>query len=712
MLKKSLSRKISSSIIDEKSVESFDLLIKAKQKEKKFLKNLFHRQETMSIILYILSKNIRTQRDIYILNSFLKTQKQFMQIVQGEDENLDKEEILTKINNSLKFMIIEAQTFLLKVGNKGNKFYIILHGNVSVLVPKTINLKMKYEQYIHYLQFLYHNNENYLLEKTINYNNNTFQINKDIYTQPIENNLIFIKNNKLNITIEEYISYINGEKDIDETSKYFEDVQIEGYVKIVELKEGETFGEIALLNENSKRTATIFVNKYSLFGVLKGQDYKSTIKIYQERIKRNNISFILSLKLFDEIPISIFIKEYWNYFTKLNLNKGEILFQENDKGGKIYFIYKGEIELKTKLNFIKINQLISHFGNYKLKNNDLKKKGENEFVTLSIAKTGDLLGLSDNLLKGNFFCSAIVLSDKSQVFAIDKLLLDSIWNENNINNVNYKILEEKKEKLMLDRLLNIKKTYLSTMIGEFRDKNEGLIKFGENYYNLKTLFKANEKKNNNSNFKLNKISINNDLKNKILKTKLKEKIKIKKIIKLNQSEFFQSKIDFSKTRSHSKKYLLNFSPKISSNSPNNNNTLSNKIIPYKIFMPNYNNFSIRNYNNDSNLIKNRIHSSFPRNLKKRLFGSLSNKDIDDFSLTKNKDCIYKKIYSHNFPKKNKTFYNYIDFLIMEKSLNKEKNTIDSYKHKKRNLKKTFNTFVPINYLPHSKPLKLFLDKSS
>ena len=115
MLKKSLSRKISSSIIDEKSVESFDLLIKAKQKEKKFLKNLFHRQETMSIILYILSKNIRTQRDIYILNSFLKTQKQFMQIVQGEDENLDKEEILTKINNSLKFMIIEAQTFLLMV---------------------------------------------------------------------------------------------------------------------------------------------------------------------------------------------------------------------------------------------------------------------------------------------------------------------------------------------------------------------------------------------------------------------------------------------------------------------------------------------------------------------------------------------------------------------------------------------------------------------
>ena len=473
MLKKSISKKISRSIIDEKIVESFDLLIKAKQKEKQFLKNLFHRQETMSIILYILSKNIRTPRDIYILNSFLKTQRQFMQIVQGEDENLDKEEILTKINNSLKFIIIEAQTFLLKVGNIGNKFYIILHGNVSVLVPKTINLKMKYEQYCHYLQFLYHNNENYLLEKTINYNISTFQIYKDIYTKPIENNLIFIKNNKLNITIEEYISYINGEKDIDETSKYFEDVQIEGYVKIIELKEGETFGEIALLNENSKRTATIFVNKYSLFGVLKGHDYKSTIKIYQERIKRNNITFILSLKLFDDIPVPIFIKEYWNYFTKLDLSKGEFLFKENEKGGKIYFLYKGEIELKTKLNFRKINQLISYFGNYKLKKKDLQKKGEEELVTLSIAKKGDLLGLSDNLLEGIFFCSAIVLSEKTQVFAIDKILLDSIWKENNIINVNYKILEEKKEKLILDRLLNIKKTYLSTMIGEFRDKNEG-----------------------------------------------------------------------------------------------------------------------------------------------------------------------------------------------------------------------------------------------
>ena len=339
MLRKSITRKITTSIIDEKRVESFNLLIKAKQKEKKSIKYLFHNQESMSIILYILSKNIRTSRDIYILNSFLKTQKQFMQIVQGEEESLDKEEILTKITNSLKFVIMEAQTFLLKVGNKGNKFYIILHGNVSVLVPKTINLKMKYEQYCHYLQFLYFNKENYLLEKTINYNISKFKVNKDIYTQPIENNLIFNKNNKLNIPIDEYISYINGEKDINETSQYFDDIQIEGYIKIIELKEGETFGEIALLNDNHLRTATIFVNKYSLFGILKGQDYKSTIKIYQQIIKRNNITFILSLKLFDDIPINIFINEYWNYFTKLNLNKGDFLFKDNDKGRKnLFFI--------------------------------------------------------------------------------------------------------------------------------------------------------------------------------------------------------------------------------------------------------------------------------------------------------------------------------------------------------------------------------------
>ena len=97
MLRKSITRKITTSIIDEKRVESFNLLIKAKQKEKKSIKYLFHNQESMSIILYILSKNKRTSRDIYILNSFLKTQKQFMQIVQEEEESLDKEEILTKL---------------------------------------------------------------------------------------------------------------------------------------------------------------------------------------------------------------------------------------------------------------------------------------------------------------------------------------------------------------------------------------------------------------------------------------------------------------------------------------------------------------------------------------------------------------------------------------------------------------------------------------
>ena len=181
MLKKTISKKITTSKITEETIEFFSKLIESKKNETQYLNNLFHNKETMSIVLYILSKNERTDRDIFILNSYLKLQKHFMQLFQSEGENIEIEEILTKINKSLKCQSKEAHHFLFKIGNKGFKFYIILQGNVSVLIPKTININMNEEQYINYLKFLYSSNENYLLEKTLKNNKNIYPKNKDKY---------------------------------------------------------------------------------------------------------------------------------------------------------------------------------------------------------------------------------------------------------------------------------------------------------------------------------------------------------------------------------------------------------------------------------------------------------------------------------------------------------------------------------------------------
>ena len=697
MLKKTISKKITTSKITEETIEFFSKLIESKKNETHYLNNLFHNKETISIILYILSKSERTDRDIFILNSYLKLQKHFMQLFQSEGENIEIEEILTKINKSLKCQSKEAHHFLFKIGNKGFKFYIILQGNVSVLIPKTININMNEEQYINYLKFLYSSNENYLLEKTLKNNKSIYPINKDKYSG-IKVNNIFNKDGKLLISLDEYISYINGSKFINERNNFFEEIKIECYIKVVDLKEGETFGEIALMNEDSKRTASIFINNNSLFGVLKRNDYKLTIKKYLKKIKRNYITFILNSKLFENISVPIFSKVYWNYFTKINLIKGEYLFKEGDIGDKIYFLYEGDIELKTKLNLKRINLLISYFGNFKLYKKDLKEKGKEEMVTLSIAKKGDLLGLSDNLYQKIFFCSAIISSDKSQIFGIDRNLLENIWKQHLLVKENFKNIEEKKENVILDRLLNIKKTYLSTMLGEFRDNKEDFISIGKKFINIKQLFK-NKISTHFSSCKMKKISINPKfLKDRIIKMKLRE----------NNNNYLNNsqKNDIYKLCSSENK--LNLSQKDCFNlslSNYKNRTLTPKI---NILEPEKKNYvTIGIYTNDSYLINQRIKRSNPRNLKKQFneILSLSNKDSNQSALNKKRELISKM---KNSEIENKTFFNYVDCLIMDKSNIKNK-SLNSSKSKSKN-KKNIKTFVPINFMFHAKPLKVFIDK--
>ena len=718
---KTIAKRKSFPKVSEKKIENLESLIKSKIKDNEFLNNLFQNQDTLSIIMYLLSKNTRTERDIFILNRCLQSQKYFIDLLKIEGENFNDEELLTKINYSLKCNIIEENTFLFKVGNKGNKFYIILKGNVSVLVPKMITLKMKEEQYIHYLQLLYSCNEQYLLDKTIKYNLNIFKIDEELYKKKVSN-LINENSNKLNIPIDEYIKYINGEKDIDESSQYYQEVKIEGYVKVIDLKEGQTFGEIALINEDSKRTASIFVNTNSIFGILKTKDYKFTIKTIHLKIKRNDIHFILNSKLFDNISVPFFTHNYWNFFIKVFLQKGNFLFNEGNESEKIFFVYKGEIELKTKLNFKKINYLISYFSRKKLQKRDMKKKGEDENVVLSIAKKGDLLGLSDCILNGSYFCSATVISEHAEIFSIDKLLLINIWKTYKSVKENLKKLIEQKEKIILDRLLNIKNTYLTNMIGGFKDKNENCISLGKNNINIHQLFKRNfnNLQNNLSNFKMNNVTVKTNLiKQTFFKKKIKSKIE-KKTFKLNSTEDIKKlRINNSNNMSPNiKNYNLNFSQKNSTNSSftYNNNNYINTNIYYRNKTPSIslnelnknNNISIGNYSSDGKILRKKIHSANPRNIKKKYIKSLSNREIDELSSSKNSDFVSQMNFSKN---KSGSFYNYVDCLIMEKSKSKEKNNINSYKMKPKNMfKKRIRTYIPINYLPHPKPLKLIIDK--
>ncbi len=321
--------------IKEKMIEDFAELLKKDLKDK--FKTEMHLKSTEfnEILKDILKHPYKKETDIYILNTYLKSLKKFMSIIQSENSHYDIEDLLSKISSNLSPLQVEQNNMLMRIGEPGDFFYIILSGSVAVLVTKIISIYMSPEQYIHHLKILY-NNEPYLYEGTIKLHTKTsYFINQDEIQK--DENFILSGNNKPR-SLEDYIAWMNGEKIIDKSSIYHKEVKIMGYFKVTDLTRGNSFGEIALIEAQHKRTASIYVTQNSFFGRLSSNAYKKSMKKIQEKIKRDNIEFVFNTQLFNQLSLKLFSRSYWNYFINRKISKGDYLFKEGHERDEIYYI--------------------------------------------------------------------------------------------------------------------------------------------------------------------------------------------------------------------------------------------------------------------------------------------------------------------------------------------------------------------------------------
>ena len=146
-----------------------------KEKDDLSKETIFQQPETFTIIKMILTKYQKDKNDVYILSHYLKTLKNFMNsILQGQHEDFDYMPLLNKISLDLKSEEYEKNTFMMRVGDIGKKFYVIISGSVSILVPKVMNVFMTKQQYVLHLELLNSLDEKYLLEKTFKNNESVF----------------------------------------------------------------------------------------------------------------------------------------------------------------------------------------------------------------------------------------------------------------------------------------------------------------------------------------------------------------------------------------------------------------------------------------------------------------------------------------------------------------------------------------------------------
>ena len=652
--------------INEKYVEKLVKYLNKNQKNKLVFELTIHNPKTLEVIYYILNKSIRTFNDLYLINSYLFQMENFINLLKTYNSSI--EQLVGFISSCIKPFKAESNKMIIHIGEKGNQFFIILKGSVSVLVPKERTIRISQKDYENYLKMLFNFNENYLLENTIKHNNKIYKI-KEKEIKIIDEDLKKLRKEIKNL--DEYLSYINCYYIKEEN--IFEEIRILGYFKVVELQQGNSFGEIALINDNNLRTASIYVNSSSLFGVLNSKDYKKSVKNTQLRIKRNNIVFILNVDLFAGLSYGYFNTTFWNYFIFKQLKKGEYLFKEGEKRQFIYFIRRGEIKLTSILNYKKINNLISYFTNTPLKKSDNEDIGQNEDLIISYIHKKDNLGIVT--VNNNHFCNAIIISEKVDLFAIDIKNLKYMSKIFSSIKEQYDISLKNRIKIYVDRLNNIKNTYLNTYKGEFRNKNEDKINLDNKSYNIKDLFydfNDNELKESSIPMKFinNKLTYNKKdfkiINNNILRNKTKT-------VRYRSSIFNLTKTNLPTLKSESV-FKENFEEKHNNKIPSIDNRFLMKDVFYSINSKSKS--KINQLCTLTNCTNSNITNTFSRTMKKFHIKKLK-KNILDINLKKEeKKIFYPDFVCMNKEKNNdyKNKVNIVDCLIMDK---KEKYYLNS-----------------------------------
>ena len=625
---------------DNKTIKILRDIIKEREEKNLPRESIYKQPETFTIIKMILSKYQKDENDIYVLSDYLKTLKTFMSsISQGQSSDFDIMPLLRKISADLYYAKYDKNSFMMRVGDIGNTFYVILSGSISIIVPKEISVLMTKTQYIHHLKFLSSLGEKYLVEKNyynnigefpdlklesfIKHENNDKKKNRDEIEKKIakklkskmkyerKNNKVIkeenddesndsekknkdnnkeenkenqkeednknidnkdksnsssssesssddeiesndkindeenknnekkkdneekekkIKEKKNEFSLEKYIQLVNGEYIKPSKDKYLlNEIKLIGYFKVTDLYQGSSFGELALINLNQKRTATIFVKEDSFFGVLKGESYNQSLKSIQEINKRKDVKFVFNTKLFKQIPLYDFSTRYWNYFIRRKIKKNDYLFKQGYYRDEIYFILDGEILITTyNLNLKKTNMYLEEIGNFQFGRYAFSNIGKDINVPLFIAVSGDILGMNDILYQDKYLCNAICISPKASYFALSFNIFKNLSSHFPKIYNNWKKIDINKRILMVQRLENIIYTNKNTLAGVFRKEEEN-IAYWNKLYNRDNIKKDDKKNSTVINFHTSIKSFN--LNNKsILKTKTKIKNKDNKSI--------------------------------------------------------------------------------------------------------------------------------------------------------------------------------------
>ena len=701
---------------EEKEIQNISKsLIKRMEEEKIKLNEIpfIKDSNTLKLLLYSIHKKNKLEHDILFISHYLTSFKSIINLINEKKTLIDSTKILNELSNNIKIEKKINKSIICRYGDLGDKFYLILQGSISVIVKKEIQIEMTEYEYYLYLKNLKKYSENELIEDNLkankfHYDNikmKNFIENEIEYKIPREEKQInypeIDKEQLKYCNCENYINRIlpivNNENDLIKKKK----LSLFIYYHVIDLKEGNTFGDIAL-SGNFKRTATIICNEDCIFGTLKKKTYDNCIKVTFEKIRSSNINFLINCDLFKGVKYEVFMKKYYNYFTIIHFKQGNFLFKQNEKRNEIYIIKNGLVEINIKSTYRDLVKIIN-LKNYNLNVEDeiiqLKKKNltfgnlltkSKLFKIIKLGKN-EILGLNDYINNDElFYCNAICKSNILEVFSINYKIFTNICDTDFTINENLNLYNLKRNNKIFERINLMRSNYLKKDIDNIQrdlndfskefDEKKDLMKINKNKVLLNTVYKPNKfsklfKKINYRNNNIKFRHLNNHIHNRTNSSNEKNKTNINyfssdensvsKNITLRENTFklIKSKIQKKKKIKslNSLSITDNFSLiKINENKNNVNKEMTKKriLIPIKPLLKNDKSFKTlkefkMNIISTTTFIQN--HNKEKKIIDKIFYNALHNQSQ---SLSETK----------RFQKKESSFIRQVDFLILDKAM--------------------------------------------
>ena len=104
------------------------------------------------ILLHSITKPIhkRSTTDHLIISGYFKYLHDFITILEKQND-IQINDVLQTIANNLDFQEWKPNRIVIRNGEKGSKFYILLNGKVDVLIPQKKLYELSKEEYLNYL---------------------------------------------------------------------------------------------------------------------------------------------------------------------------------------------------------------------------------------------------------------------------------------------------------------------------------------------------------------------------------------------------------------------------------------------------------------------------------------------------------------------------------------------------------------------------------